>query len=196
MMWSFPESWGYPQIIHFGLGFSIINHPAVGYPHLWNPANITHLGAQTNTRQKRSGKFRWSPRIFIWSGNVLQIDAGNHRSFGIPTFRDGATSHLGASGCPHWKIIPIFPHSSWLLLHELKLIDLNGPVSFVVGQITVKMSAFQRDFHGFNARLHLHLTGWTALHLAAAHGLEEVKWSCQRRSAGRICQMGSLHISE
>ena len=101
---------------------------------------------------------------------------------------------LGLADAHIEKIIPIFPHSSWLLLHELKLIDLNGPVSFVVGQITVKMSAFQRDFHGFNARLHLHLTGWTALHLAAAHGLEEVKWSCQRRSAGRICQMGSLHI--
>jgi hypothetical protein len=33
--------WGHPQIIHFRLGLSIINHPAIGYPHWWKPPRIS-----------------------------------------------------------------------------------------------------------------------------------------------------------
>ena len=34
-LWWF-HKWGYPEIIHFCLGFSLVNQ-LLGYPHLWNP---------------------------------------------------------------------------------------------------------------------------------------------------------------
>ena len=33
----FPESWGYPQIIHFRFGFSTPPKKIHGYPNLWKP---------------------------------------------------------------------------------------------------------------------------------------------------------------
>ena len=37
--------WGYPQIIHFCLGFSMINHPAIGVtPFMETPFHIFHDG--------------------------------------------------------------------------------------------------------------------------------------------------------
>ena len=34
---------GYPQIIQFRLGFSIVLNPGLGYPHLWKPHIITNI---------------------------------------------------------------------------------------------------------------------------------------------------------
>ena len=31
-IWRFPKSWGYSQIVHFRMGFSTKNHPAIGVP--------------------------------------------------------------------------------------------------------------------------------------------------------------------
>ena len=48
-IWRFPEM-GIPLVItHFNRnlhGFSVINQPFWGYPHLWKPPNIPHMGPQ------------------------------------------------------------------------------------------------------------------------------------------------------
>ena len=48
--------WGHPQIIHFRLGLSIINHPAIGYPHWWKPPRIS----STSPVKKNILYFEWS----------------------------------------------------------------------------------------------------------------------------------------
>ena len=48
---------GYPQIIHLSQGFSVINHPAIGYPHgHGNPPYLENI----------SGIFSWE-----WSSRDL-----------------------------------------------------------------------------------------------------------------------------
>ena len=41
--WGFHQ-WGYPQFSSILMGFSLINQPAIGVPHLWKPTNES-LGA-------------------------------------------------------------------------------------------------------------------------------------------------------
>ena len=41
IIWGVPWQWGYPQSSSFSVGFSVINHPFQGTPHLWTSPNIS-----------------------------------------------------------------------------------------------------------------------------------------------------------
>ena len=71
---------GYPQIIHLSQGFSVINHPAIGYPHgHGNPPYLENI----------SGIFSWEWHIFMdlaslflkgrRSGNLLKTEKDGKR---------------------------------------------------------------------------------------------------------------------
>jgi hypothetical protein len=52
---------GYPQIIHLSQGFSVINHPAIGYPHVWKPP----MYGNPRYLENISGIFSWEWHIFM-----------------------------------------------------------------------------------------------------------------------------------
>ena len=94
----FPESWGYPEIIHFRFGFSMKrNHTgSLGYPHLWKPPMEmpeTEMEVKRMGKSDRNGGFKWcswkslkQKRRFL----VLKIIVGQSM---------GASFNRGTIGC-------------------------------------------------------------------------------------------------